>query len=607
MQNSPPRQRRAQRNNPQGQAARHAPYAQDAPRAQYPSYPQYSGQYPADAASGGQYGQQTAYGTQYPQYSGASPYQRPSDGGSNLPPQTAAYTVPGAGSPQKPLRPRRSREGLWLLIVIVCAALLVLGGFLVSSLHGRHYNSFRKSVEAMQRVNDAGEPVFFNGVHIDGVHIGGLTLDEARQALNQTTVAMDEQYALSVTVDGKTWRITQNELPLERNIEAVLQEAFSIGRQNSLAAMQSGLTPFQYRYQTRQDANQNGAYLYTQVTYDKATVRRLADILSSRVSAPAQDATVASFDFATHAFQFQEERSGTFLSSDEIYSAITAQMDARNYNGSIELHTSPQQPTVTRAALQANYGLIASYSTDTLAGYNRNVNIKLGCAAINGTVVESGKIFSFNETTGRRTVEKGYLLAGAIAQGRSYEETGGGVCQVSSTLFNAAAMANMKIISSSPHAWPSAYVEAGRDATVDWQNFQSLKDSLDMKFQNTSPYPIFIVAYLSDGSKSQNINMNRVLLCTVEIYGVALENSVTIQLEPVLTKETEQPTPQVEYAAADEEHPAGTIETVRVGRNGYVYETYRVFYKDGEEFKRELLRTSTYKPYAELTRIYEEK
>ena len=80
-------------------------------------------------------------------------------------------------------------------------------------------------------------------------------------------------------------------------------------------------------------------------------------------------------------------------------------------------------------------------------------------------------------------MDKGYLPAGAIAQGQSIEETGGGVCQVSSTMFNAAVMANMQIVASSAHAWPSAYVEPGRDATVDWQNFQNLNQSLDFKFK----------------------------------------------------------------------------------------------------------------------------
>lgn len=546
MDNGQPRQRRAS-----GEPARHA---------QYPSYPQY----PA-------YGETPqAENPQYP----------------------ASYPGPGRRSSRGQRGRTGGREGLWLLLLIACVVLLVAGGFIVSSLYSGHYPAFRKRVEAM------APDTFFDGVHVDDIHLGGLTLEEARQLLTGTTVAQDQQYAFSITVDGKTWRVTQNELPLQRNLEGVLQEAYALGRQNDPTG---SLSPFEYRSQVREQIRSGGAYLYTQVTYDKATVRALADKLSSRVSNPARDATVSSFDFATRSFQYQKEQSGTFLGSDEIYEAITAQMDARNYNGAITLSTHPQQPTVTQAQLQQNFGLIASYSTDTLASFNRNKNIEIACAALNGTVLESGKTLSFNEVTGRRTVDKGYLMAPAIAQGRSYEEAGGGVCQVSSTLFNAAAMADMKIVTSTPHAWPSAYIAPGLDATVDWQSGQKLADSLDLKIRNNSPYPIFIVSYLT-GS-----NFNRVCLCTVEIYGVAPGDGTRITLEAVLSEEPiPSPTPRPpEYAPLDELHPTPTQEIIVKGREGYRYKTYRVYYQDGVEVRRELLRTVYYKPYAEQVRIYE--
>lgn len=547
MDNGQPRQRRAA-----GEPARHA---------NYPSYPQYP-----------------AYG-ETPQ-------------ADNFQYAASSYSGPGRRSSRGQRGRQGGREGLWLAVLIVCVALLVAGGFVVSGLYSGHYPAFRNRVEAM-----AGD-TFFDGVHVDGIHLGGLTLEEARQLLNGTTVAQDQQYALSVTVDGKTWRVTQNELPLQRNVESVLQEAYALGRQSDPSGR---LSPFEYRSQVREQIRSGGAYLYTQVTYDKATVRALADKLSSRVSNPAQDATVSSFDFATRSFQYQKEQSGTFLGSDEIYEAITAQMDARNYNGAITLSTHPQQPTVTQAQLQQDFGLIASYSTDTLASYNRNKNIEIACAALNGTVLESGKTLSFNEVTGRRTVDKGYLMAPAIAQGRSYEEAGGGVCQVSSTLFNAAAMADMKIVTSTPHAWPSAYIAPGLDATVDWQSGQKLADSLDLKIRNNSPYPIFIVSYLT-GS-----NFHRVCLCTVEIYGVAPADGTRIALEAVLSEEPiPSPTPRPpERAPLDELHPTPTEEIIVKGREGYRYKTYRVYYQDGAEVRRELLRTVYYKPYAEQVRIYE--
>ena len=549
-------------------------------RAQYPNYPQYNMAYQQPQQ------QTTVQGQPYPQYGPGAGYQPPTGnrGGSHR------ANHRRGGSPY-----RRGHDGLWLAIVIVCVLLLVAGGFIVSSLYSQ-YPDFQAQVQAL-----SGD-TFYDGVLVDGTHIGGMTMEEARAAVGRTNEIIDQQYALSVTIDGKTWRITQNELPLQRNTEAVLEEAFSIGRQVPYEALQSGMTPFQYRSQAVQEASRSGAFLYTQVTYDKATVRELADKLSVWVSSPAKDATVVGFDFSGPSFQYQSEQLGAGLTSDEIYAAITARMDARDYNGQVTLSTHPQQPNITVAQLQQSFGLIASYATDTLPDRNRNKNIELACNALNGTVVQSGQTLSFNEVTGRRTVDKGYLMAGAIAQGRSYEESGGGVCQVSSTLFNTAVLANLKIITSSPHAWPSAYVEPGRDATVDWQNYQSLSESLDLKIQNTSPYPIYIRAYVD------RTNTSHVCLCTVEIYGVALQDGVRIALETELEggEPIPSPTPKKpEILPADEEHPAGTEEVIVKGREGYKYKTYRVYYQDDVEVGRELIRSSYYKPYAEQLRIYE--
>ena len=240
-------------------------------RAQYPNYPQYPlyGQTPPAQ-------QTTVRGQAYPQYGGA--YQDRQPNGNGAPAGRRADRLKKAPSGEKP-----RGDVLWLVLIILCVALLIAGGFTVNSLYSR-YPAFRARVDAL-----AGD-TFMNGVHVDGIHIGGMTMEQARAALHSTNEALDQQYALSVTVDGKTWRITQSELPLQRNTEGVLAEAFSIGRQTDYTAMQSGLTPFQYRSQAAQQADRSGAFLYTQVTYDKGTVRELADKLSAWVSTPAQDA-----------------------------------------------------------------------------------------------------------------------------------------------------------------------------------------------------------------------------------------------------------------------------------------------------------------------------
>ena len=177
---------------------------------------------------------------------------------------------------------------------------------------------------------------------------------------------------------------------------------------------------------------------------------------------------------------------------------------------------------VTKTELMNSFGLISAYTTKTTNNKNRNINIQLSAQAINGTTVMPGEIFSFNGATGERTAAKGYLPAAAISGGQSKDEIGGGVCQTSSTLFNAVARANLEIVERSPHAWPSSYVEKGFDATVNWPG-------LDFKFKNNTDWPIFITAAYADRKVS------------VSVYGMSLGLDTSIDLESITTKTIPQP------------------------------------------------------------------
>ena len=233
---------------------------------------------------------------------------------------------------------------------------------------------------------------------------------------------------------------------------------------------------------------------------------------------------------------------------------------------------------VTKTDLMNNFGLISAYSTQTTKNNNRNTNIKLSAEAINGRTVQPGEIFSFNGATGERTAAKGYKEAPAIAGGQSKDEVGGGVCQTSSTLFNAVVRADLEIVERNPHAWPSSYIEKGFDATVNWPG-------LDMKFRNNTDQPIFIVAGYS----------NRQV--TVNIYGMSLGPGVKIDLESELVRTIPQPE-GINYVVNTELAPGEQKKTV-TGRKGYEVNTWKIWYNGNREVRRELLFKTTYKAYQE--------
>ena len=145
---------------------------------------------------------------------------------------------------------------------------------------------------------------------------------------------------------------------------------------------------------------------------------------------------------------------------------ILAALDEGAYDRVIVPKGEQVEPTITKSQLVGQFGLISSFTTTTTKDKDRNNNIAISAAALNGRMVKPGDTMSFNDCTGQRTGEKGYREAGAIAGGVLVDDTGGGVCQTSSTLFNAVVRADLEIVKRSAHSWPSSYVNKGEDATV---------------------------------------------------------------------------------------------------------------------------------------------
>ena len=136
--------------------------------------------------------------------------------------------------------------------------------------------------------------------------------------------------------------------------------------------------------------------------------------------------------------------------------------------------------------------VLGSVSTNHTNDSNRNTNLKLACKALNGKLIRPGETFSYNETLGKRTEAKGYKPAGAYAAGKNVETIGGGICQVSSTLYYACLKADLEIVERTAHGFTVSYMPLGMDATVSW-------GSLDYKFKNNTDYPIRIEAWVSGG------------------------------------------------------------------------------------------------------------
>ncbi len=489
--------------------------------------------------------------------------------------------------------PPKHYNGGWIAVIVVCIVLLAgLGILMVPQLTGVRYRFLPNigfmngSVIALDSKLEAAhdgcrEEIYtdriYQGIYIDSIHVGGMTREEACRAVEQANGETDAQFDLVVSIGNEKWHVNSERVPVSRNVQEIVNKAWAYGRSN--AAGNGGETPpFEGRVQR---ASQLRSYPQTYVTkqdYDHQALRTMTEGIVNYVNRDPVNSTVESFNFNTKTFTFTEDLPGAKLDPEDLYTRLTTLLDGGATNTTV--HVVPQriEAEMTKAELMNRFGLISAYTTNTTSNKNRNTNIELSAAAINGLTVLPGEIFSFNGATGERTAAKGYKEAAAISGGQSKDEIGGGVCQTSSTLFNAVVRADLEIIERNPHAWPSNYVEKGFDATVNWPG-------LDFKFRNNTEWPVFIVA----GYSKQKV--------TVNIYGMSLGAGVRIDLESDLVRTIPQPE-GINYVINTDLAPGESKKTV-TGRKGYEVQTWKVWYQGEREIKREILFKTIYKAYQE--------
>lgn len=466
--------------------------------------------------------------------------------------------------PRPPRMERRTKEErklfpVWTLIVIaLCAAVWFMG----AQLYSERMAAYENYAAISQAVN---KDTFFPGVTVDGIDLGGMTMEEAQALFGGRKQQSSEAFSLVVEAGDKRWRITSQEVPLTHDADSVLRKAYAVGRAGSL----------EERYAQIQALAAQGLALTTSFEYDREAVDELVDIIADSLDYDAKDATLDAFDVTNRTFAFTEGTPGYRVDREKLKSDILEALDAHAYDRVITPEGETIQPGVMKADLMGLFGRISTFSTKTTSDRDRNTNIEISAAALNGRVVKPGETMSFNECTGQRTYAKGYREAHAIAGGVLVDDTGGGVCQTSSTLFNAVVRADLEIVERYAHSWPSSYVNKGEDATVNWP-------SLDFVFRNNGQFPVFVVAWYEDQ------------VVTVEIYGQMLANGTTIELESEVI-ETIKPSDEILYTV-DESLPIGAQKAGRSKRTGYVVDTYKV-YKDisGQEIKREKLWRTTYR------------
>ncbi len=473
------------------------------------------------------------------------------------PKKAAPQPKPKKAAQQPKQKQRRSLAfgALDVCLLAAIAALIVLGLRQQSA-----YAEFKR----MRDVVD--QQTFYDGTTVEGVDVSSMTLSAATEYWRDRVEARNE--ARTVTFDDGT-SVTAKELGYESDYESVLSAAWSAGRSGSL----------EERYLMASNRVENPvAYTITRRDFSEDLLDQYVQGIAEQVDRPAVEATIASFNTETYEFEFNPSQPGAALDADALKTAIADSI--RSGGGSVALPVSVLKPQVTTEEVSSQYGLIDYAITNASSSSRARINnIETAMSFINGTCVRPGETFSFNDTVGQRTSARGFRKATAYSSGEVTEQIGGGICQVSTTLFNAAVKADMEIVERHNHSLTVHYVDKGKDATVDWGN-------QDFRFKNTSSDNIYICCYLTDDKRVR-----------FGIFGKLLPNGEKITVEAVTTEVMKAET---EYQQSAFLAPGQTY-VLQKGRNGYKAEAYKVRWDAlGNEISRELLCKSVYKKKNEI-------
>ena len=378
-------------------------------------------------------------------------------------------------------------------------------------------------------------------ITVNGVQIHGLTKSEAMKK-----VLADMGWAMKVSFGDST-----EELPnlMEANVDAVIDEA--------LAKKESG------DYTVETDGLDDAVQVEVKA-------------LAAKWDVEPKNGSIASYDKASDKFTFAGAQTGKKIDQDKLTSDIISAMKAGEYTKTITATANEVQPEISEAQAKENFKRIGTYTTKTTTNKDRNENIRLACAAINGTIIQPGEEFSFNKMTGNRTTEKGYKPAGAYSNGVVVQEPGGGVCQVSSTLYNAVVFAGLKTTERHAHTYEPSYVTPGEDAMVSYDGYAGP----DLRFVNNSKTAVGIKAAYS----------NQTL--TVSIYGnPILEDGVTVSMHSEKIKELDPPAPTY---VEDPTLQPGTEVVAKAATPGSRWQTNLITKKNGQVVSDVLLHNSTY-------------
>jgi vancomycin resistance protein YoaR len=318
------------------------------------------------------------------------------------------------------------------------------------------------------------------GVEVDGVSLGGKMPEEAREVLEERAAALEE---IRVTAGSEEYAFDIEELGVDFDGAGAVERAYAVGRQGGILE----------RLGERTKATAGTVRVPLVVDQDR---ERLRDGLSGVFAALAVEPTEAGFEVKGDEASVTESRTGQKADEEKLLDDVEAGLAEGRREYEVSIVTDEPRLTTEEAESMKPTELLGSYRTDYSVvpdDGTRVENLGISSGAVDGTLLAPGEVFSMNG----KVAALDYNEAKVIVDGAETKADGGGLCQVTSTLYNAANFAGLDVIERTPHSAQLPYIRPGMDATV-WWGGPGEEDDLDMKFRNTTDGYLLLREYVAE-------------------------------------------------------------------------------------------------------------
>lgn len=403
----------------------------------------------------------------------------------------------------------------------------------------------------------------YKNVYIGKTNVSGMTEKEAAKAV-ENTLGDYQNKQLILKIKDQQVSLTIEELGAEvENIDNLARQAMEYGKTGSMWS----------RYKQIRNLKKKNYVIDESFQIDEAALEKL---IEERAVPLEQKAVNATATYNGSGFDLTEEADGYTIDVAKSVQKIVDFMNKKwNYeDAEVELELNTEKPTIKKTDLESLKDELGSYTTN--AGWGDRVqNLRRAAELINGSVVMPGEEFSVEQATLPYTEENGYVAGSAYENGQIVESIGGGLCQVSTTLYNAVLYAELDVTQRAPHSMIVTYVDPSRDAMI-------AEGISDFKFVNNYDTPILIEGYIDSNNQ-----------LGFYIYGKDTRDAGhSVEFE----SETLETTEYTKNYEEDPESAIGSLTEEGTGMDGSTARLWKITYENGEEVSREVINNSTYQP-----------